>query len=581
MAKSSLNQVVKSLKDTGKSKIGYATKQYEQVLKALKQNKEIIIQRVRAANGINPTVDTSMQYSTYSGITSTSWDTAVTDADGFLTQGDKFLYQGVLNTKCYGSFIAEGDLHGEGSKKYCISSNSSDIVQLMGDMGLPNELTRVNVVNSANKMGGKSPFKIGVALNFGKFVMPFFNKFFNQKNWDEGQLRSIASEGKMFAEISLSVSENGTQAYVIHTMVTDECTSQVQGTAVVGTDNQFVSSNNLLIPYSLLLLNDYNSLGNVTLQINGKEQKVNGSVAKFPFAGSHYNHLKGQIQGFYPDWITSYCADSQGQLNIFNNALVSSNVIGTNRARVRLYLAKNAADGLPNNEQLYKGHHDVTKTKVTQMGEVVSGQLIPGKLSVLVKPGHQSNKGAQGNGVYEKIVNEQVANKVMAVLQAKQYGCENILKKTPSGGAEYALSKKDVATCVISIHCNKGGGKGVVALYKHKNGFNGDSTRGHPLSEPLADKIGLKLRPILPKKKVRDAHKAHQPPRDSTGRRNDGFLRTIGTGMPAVLIELGFLDNKQDAAKLNSPQWQEKMAQAIVQGIEQWYTQYSNNNSTN
>ena len=39
MAKSSLNQVIKSLKDTGKSKIGYATKQYDQVLKALQQSK--------------------------------------------------------------------------------------------------------------------------------------------------------------------------------------------------------------------------------------------------------------------------------------------------------------------------------------------------------------------------------------------------------------------------------------------------------------------------------------------------------------------------------------------------------------
>jgi N-acetylmuramoyl-L-alanine amidase len=107
------------------------------------------------------------------------------------------------------------------------------------------------------------------------------------------------------------------------------------------------------------------------------------------------------------------------------------------------------------------------------MGGIVSGQLIPGKLSVLVKPGHQSNIGARGYyGTKEEVINEQVANKVMAVLKAKQYGCESILKRSGEGGARYALTKKDVATCVISIHCNnmpekqKGQGKGAVVLYK-------------------------------------------------------------------------------------------------------------------
>jgi N-acetylmuramoyl-L-alanine amidase len=50
----------------------------------------------------------------------------------------------------------------------------------------------------------------------------------------------------------------------------------------------------------------------------------------------------------------------------------------------------------------------------------------------------------------------------------------------------------------------------------------------------------------MPKAKPTSPHYRHQNDRDV-------FLRNVGTGMPAVLIELGFLDTASDAEKLKNP----------------------------
>lgn len=42
------------------------------------------------------------------------------------------------------------------------------------------------------------------------------------------------------------------------------------------------------------------------------------------------------------------------------------------------------------------------------------------------------------------------------------------------------------------------------------------------------------------------------------------------TTMPAVLVELGFISNISDRAKLIAPDWQEKSAAAIAAGIKEY-----------
>ena len=67
---------------------------------------------------------------------------------------------------------------------------------------------------------------------------------------------------------------------------------------------------------------------------------------------------------------------------------------------------------------------------------------------------------------------------------------------------------------------------------------------------------------------------------NATGAQNQGVKRQTfavlrETTEPAVLLELGFLSNPQEAARLNTSAYQETLANAIVAGIKRYYSIYN------
>ena len=67
---------------------------------------------------------------------------------------------------------------------------------------------------------------------------------------------------------------------------------------------------------------------------------------------------------------------------------------------------------------------------------------------------------------------------------------------------------------------------------------------------------------------------------NATGAQNQGVKRRTfavlrETTAPAVLLELGFLSNPQEAARLNTAAYQETLANAIVAGIKRYYSIYN------
>ena len=67
---------------------------------------------------------------------------------------------------------------------------------------------------------------------------------------------------------------------------------------------------------------------------------------------------------------------------------------------------------------------------------------------------------------------------------------------------------------------------------------------------------------------------------NATGAQNQGVKRQTfavlrETTAPAVLLELGFLSNPQEAARLNTAAYQETLANAIVAGIKRYYSIYN------
>ena len=57
------------------------------------------------------------------------------------------------------------------------------------------------------------------------------------------------------------------------------------------------------------------------------------------------------------------------------------------------------------------------------------------------------------------------------------------------------------------------------------------------------------------------------------GARTANFFVVKNTTMPAALLEVGFMSNPQEELTINDPSFQDKIAQAIVTGLDQFFIQ--------
>ena len=52
------------------------------------------------------------------------------------------------------------------------------------------------------------------------------------------------------------------------------------------------------------------------------------------------------------------------------------------------------------------------------------------------------------------------------------------------------------------------------------------------------------------------------------------FFVLRGAGMPAVLVEMGYLTNAPEAARLSSASYRDKLCRAIAQGVVQYIREH-------
>jgi N-acetylmuramoyl-L-alanine amidase len=79
-----------------------------------------------------------------------------------------------------------------------------------------------------------------------------------------------------------------------------------------------------------------------------------------------------------------------------------------------------------------------------------------------------------------------------------------------------------------------------------------------------------KLSIDIQKSLIYNLKKQYQNIRDG-GVRPAPFWVLVGTNMPAILIEMGYLSNKMEAKRLNSKTYQKKLAKYIADGIENYF----------
>ncbi len=182
---------------------------------------------------------------------------------------------------------------------------------------------------------------------------------------------------------------------------------------------------------------------------------------------------------------------------------------------------------------------------------------------VIIDPGHGGgDNGASGNGIIEKNTTLEVANRVMSLIEQ-----EGKIKAYATRRGDVAVDLFDrpvfsspLGDIFVSIHINS-----------HKTNFiaNGLETYYYQHEDSKQKATSLYLAQTL-QKNLLEALK----PNDRKVK-SEAYIVLKNSQIPASLVELGFLSNPAEAAKLADPAYKEKAAQAIYRSIIEVFSTYN------
>ncbi len=195
---------------------------------------------------------------------------------------------------------------------------------------------------------------------------------------------------------------------------------------------------------------------------------------------------------------------------------------------------------------------------------------------IFIDPGHGgTDTGAKtAQGVYEKDISLAVSKILMQKLSKRGYSVET----SRVGDAKIELDERTIkanlleADLFISLHvdsCNRKDKAGISIRIPCELSFLAqESQASFQHSEKKRLLASTHFAELLNERllKEKDFFNAKQIRRIS-----DPFQVLLGAEMPAVLIEMGFLSNKEEAEQLQNPLYQEKLAACIADTIDSYY----------
>lgn len=219
---------------------------------------------------------------------------------------------------------------------------------------------------------------------------------------------------------------------------------------------------------------------------------------------------------------------------------------------------------------------------VLELSRAVSANLMPGRESlalnlrlprnaggalrqkiIVIDPGHGGNQTGARWVEGKRVINEKEITLAIALKVAEKLtreGASVILTRAEDNAVglyeRTALANQASAHFFVSIHCDSNPRPNSVSgttIYYHKD--NADSRAlGQAILNEMVKVSGL----------------------PSRGVRSDSMLYPSGLAvlrtsqMPAVLIEVGYLNHATDRAKLIDPKFQERIAEAIARGLKKY-----------
>ena len=205
---------------------------------------------------------------------------------------------------------------------------------------------------------------------------------------------------------------------------------------------------------------------------------------------------------------------------------------------------------------------------------VLSEVPVQRSYTVYIDPGHGGiDSGASYGGVYEKNLALSVANNLKANLI--QLGYQVLMTRTADYNVDFKTERSKMANqsnadIFISIHFNATG--------LASSNATGIETYWYQYDPEYQPKINAAMHndpTRLAESKIL-ANQVQASLIGGTGAVNRGVRRETfavlrETAIPAILVELGFMNNPSDLQKIKEDSYQTKLANALAQGIDNWY----------
>lgn len=184
---------------------------------------------------------------------------------------------------------------------------------------------------------------------------------------------------------------------------------------------------------------------------------------------------------------------------------------------------------------------------------------------VVVDPGHGGqDPGKVGvNNSLEKEINLEIALKLKAVLERE--GVTVYLTRTDDNGlySETDSNKKrtDLSARITLIEEKKPD----LVISVHQNSYPSQNVTGPQTFYYKSSEDGKRLAET-----IQSVFLKRFPDHKRQAKANGNYYLLLHTSCPTVIAECGFLSNWEEAELLKSPEYQEKMAGAIAEGIMEY-----------
>lgn len=188
--------------------------------------------------------------------------------------------------------------------------------------------------------------------------------------------------------------------------------------------------------------------------------------------------------------------------------------------------------------------------------------------TIIVDPGHGGgDPGKVGiNNALEKDLNLQISEKLKNQLEAKGFTVL-MTRTTDTGLNESNDTNKKIADLKKRVSLINDTNPSLVVSI-HQNSYPQEEVKGAQVFYYSHSKDGETAAKVL-----QTALKAADPENTRQAKANDTYYLLKKTKPATVIVECGFLSNSEEAQKLTTEDYQEKIAEAVCSGIIQYLDQ--------